>query len=152
MKKLLVVRTRWEYYAASIGGILFILALLIWLITLVIRDGFDLMSITLWLAIFLFVSLPFPMISFLSSMKTVEVTTTGLTISYIFQTHKNVILFSDVAEMKSMRTESGTNARTRTFRDTFKLVLADGRTFEFERAQFDQYKQLKTICLKRVKE
>lgn len=151
MKKLLTVRTRWEYYAANLGGILFILGLLIWLVTLLVRHGFDLKSIIFWLALILFVSLLFAFISFFSSMKTVEVTATGLTISYIFQKHKNVLLFSEVAEMKAKQTANETKARPRTFRDTFKLVLADGRTFEFERSQFDQYNQLKTICFKRVK-
>lgn len=151
MKKLLVVRTRWEYYAANIGGIFFILGLLIWLITIVISDGFDLKSIAFWLALILFISLPFAFISFFSSMKTVEVTAIGLTISYIFKKHNNVILFSEVAEMESTQKEGQSKSSARTFRDTFKLVLTDGRTFEFERSQFDQYKQLKTICFKRVK-
>lgn len=151
MKKLLVVRTRWEYYAANIGGILFIIGLLIWLITLVVSDGFDLKSIAFWLALILFISLPFACISFFSSMKTVEVTASGLNISYIFKKHRNVILFSEVAEMRSAQTKNQTKSTARTFRDTFKLVLTDGRTFEFERAQFDQYKQLKTICYKRFK-
>jgi hypothetical protein len=93
--------------------------------------------------------LPFALISFFSSMKTIEVTNQELTISYVFQKHINVVKFADIADMVTRTTKD--KKRSRPLRDTFKLVLKDGRAFEFERSQFREYGQLKAICLKRVK-
>lgn len=151
IKKILVVKTRWEYYAANAGGILALVLLLSWLTSLLVKNGFELKSFAFWLAIIVILLLLFAIISFFSCMKLVEVTNEGLIVSYTFQQHKNVIRFSEVAEMKSRKIPDAGNIRPRSFRDTFKLVLADGRMFEFERSQFDQYNQLKTICFKKIK-
>ena len=152
MKKILIARTRWEYYAANITGILAIIGLLAWFTVLAITDeGIDFTSVFFWMAILVIIIIPYALIGFFSSMKTVEVTATGLIISYIFQKHVNTIRFSDVVEMRSHRTEKETVVRPRSIRDTFTLILADGRAFEFDRSQFDQYAQLKAVCRKQVK-
>ena len=148
----MVVKTRWEYYVANVTGILVIIGLLIWLLTLAItEDGIDFTSVFFWMALLLLIVFFYALIGFFSSMKTVDVTAKGLTIAYVFQKHRNVIRFSDIAEMKSRRTEQETRERPRKLRDTFTLVLADGRVFEFSRSQFDQYGHLKAICWKHVK-
>lgn len=149
MKKQLIATTRWEYYVANIGGIIAIMGFFVWFLMLAIADkGIDFTSLFFWLALLTLVVLPYALISFFSSMKTVELMANGLIISYIFQKHKNVIQFSEVAEMKSRRSETRTSPRT--VRDTFKIILVDGKVFEFERSQFDKYKQLKEACRKKI--
>jgi len=149
MKKLLLVRTRWQYYVANVVGILVAVGLLVWFITLSIDDkGLDFGSLFFWLAVVLFILIPFAIISFFSSMKEVQVSDKGLIISYVFQKHKNEVLFTDVAEMKS--SIDGKRKASRARRNTFTLHLSDGRVFEFDRAQLDKYDQLKEACLKKV--
>ena len=147
-----VAKTRWEYYAANVAGIIAVLGLLAWCIARIFANGkVDLTSIYLWLSLVLLVALIFALISFLSSMKSVEVNATGLVISYVFQKHRNIIQFSEVARLKSNGTGHKASKRQSSFRDTFQLILSDGRVFEFDRAQLDQYGKLKAACLKRVK-
>lgn len=151
MKKIILATTRWEYYVANVGGILAIVGLFIWFLTLAItNEGIDFTSAFFWMALLLLIVAPYALIGFFSSMKNVEVTATGLTISYVFQKHTNVIRFSDIAEMRSRRPEQETPIRPG-FRDTFTLILRDRRIFEFDRSQFHQYAQLKAICRKHVK-
>lgn len=151
MKKILIVNTRWEYYASNIIGMIVVIGLITWLIHLSFgSDGLDFQSIFFWLAVLLAILIPFALISFLSSMKSVEVTQKGLVISYIFTKHKNHINFSGVKEFKSKVQGKGTAIQPQSVRDTFMLVLDDGRVFEFSRSQFDQYNKLKSICSKAV--
>ena len=152
MKKILVAKTRWEYYVANVAGILSLTGLFAWFLTLSIsNDGVDLGSVFFWMAAVLLIIIPYSLIGFFSSMKTVEVTNNELSISYVFQKHTNLIRFADIAIMKSSKTKKETIIRQRTVRESFKIILTDGRVFEFERSQFQQYDQLKTICLKQVK-
>ena len=146
----LVATTRWEYYVANIAGILAILGLLIWSMTQAISGtGIDFASIFFWVGMILLIALPYTLIGFFSSMKAVEITAKGLIISYVFQKHKNQIKFSDVAQMKTnVRTEPSKGGRA--FRDTFKLILSDGLTFEFDRSQLSGYDKLKSTCVRRV--
>jgi len=146
-----VARTKWEYYVANVAGILAILGLLVWFISRTVTvAGIDFKSIFFWLSLLLLITLPFALISFFSSKKTIEATTKGLIISYVFQKHKNEIPYSEIAEIQSS-TDREALVRPRTIRDSFKLVLADGRVFEVDRSQFHQYDQLKSICRKNVK-
>jgi hypothetical protein len=147
----LIATTKWEYYVANVAGILAILGLLIWsVVQFVSGTGIDFASIFFWVGMILLIALPFTVISFFSSMKTVEVTAKGLIISYVFQKHQNHIRFADFAKVKTSITNLS-NAKTRAFRDTFKVLLNDGRTFEFDRTQLKNYDKLKATCLKRVK-
>ena len=140
-------RTRWQYYVANVAGLLGILILSGWFITRALATGgIDFTSIYLWLAVLMFILLPFPLISFFSSMKAVEVTARGIVITYVFQSHSNVISFVDISEVKSQR--SGSGSRKGSFRDAFTLILKDGRAFEFDRSQFSQYDKLKAVCTK----
>lgn len=150
MKKLLIAKTRWEYYVANIAGLLVLIGLIIWFFSLAFADGgLDVTSVFLYLPIPLLIVLPFALIGFFSSMKTVEVTNQELSVSYIFQKHINVIKFADIADVNSTINKGKKSSRFT--RVTFKLILKDGRVFEFERSQFKEYAQLKAICLKRVK-
>jgi hypothetical protein len=147
-----VAGTKWEYYVANVAGILAILGLLVWFISRAVTvAGIDFKSIFFWLSLLLLITIPFALISFFSSMKAIEATTKGLIISYVFQKHKNEIAYSEITEIQSSRTDRETMVRPRTIRDSFKLVLADGRVFEVARSQFNQYDQLKSICIKNMK-
>ncbi|HEY3403011.1 MAG TPA: hypothetical protein VGK59_06475 [Ohtaekwangia sp.] len=152
MKKLLVATTRWEYYAANIGGILALTAASISFIFMAIEDkGINFGSVFFWLALLLLIIIPYSLIGFFSSMETVEVTATELTIFYVFQKHTNVIRFPDIAALKSHRTGKATKKHQGLGRDTFTITLHDGRAFEFERSQFHHYSNLKEICQKHIK-
>ena len=152
MKDKLIVRTRWEYYVANVAGILALIGLFTWFFSLAFtNDGIDFTSVYFWLALLLLIIIPYALIGFFSSMKSVEVTVKGLTIAYVFQKHQNVVRFADVVEMKSRKSKDENTAHPRAGRDTFTLVLADKRVFEFSRSQFDQYGKLKSICRKQVK-
>jgi hypothetical protein len=147
----LIATTKWEYYVANVAGILAILGLLIWsVVQSVSASGINYASIFFWAGMILLIALPFTIISFFSSMKGVEVTAKGLIISYVFQKHQNQIRFADIAELKTNSVKLS-NAKSRAFRDTFKIILTDGRTFEFDRAQLRNYDKLKATCVKRVK-
>ena len=145
----LVATTRWEYYVANVAGILAILGILIWCMTQAISaTGIDFASILFWVGMILLIALPYTLIGFFSSMKAVELTAKGLIISYVFQKHKNQIKFSDVAQLKTNVTAQPSKSG-RAFRDTFKLILTDGRTFEFDRSQLSGYDKLKVACMRR---
>jgi hypothetical protein len=144
-----VTRTKWQYYVANVAGILSILGLLGWFIIRIVNTGgVDLTSIYFWLALLMLIILPFTLIGFFSSMKAVEVTAKGIIITYIFQKHSNIVPFAEMAEVRSQRKETGSTTNKNSFRDTFTLVLNDGRAFEFDRSQFPQYDKLKAICSK----
>jgi hypothetical protein len=150
MTKILIAKTRWEYYAANLLGLLTLIGLVAWFFMLSFSEGgLDITSIFLYLALILLIVLPFALISFFSSMKTIEVTSQELTISYVFQKHVNVVRFADIADLITGTTKG--KKKSRPMRDTFKLTLKDGRAFEFERSQFKEYAQLKALCLKKVK-
>lgn len=143
----LIARTRWEYYVASVAGILAMTGLFVWCLTRVIgSNGVDFRSLLFWLAVVIFFFIPYALIGFFSSMKSVEVTKEGLIISYVFQKHRNVIRFSDISDMKAVISENEKAKKTKAVRDTFKLTLSDGRMFEFDRSQFNGYAQLKATC------
>ena len=149
MKEKIVAKTKWEYYVANVFGILCLIALFIWQAAFAFTDeGIDFVSIFPWSALFLLIVIPFSLISFFSSMKTVEATTKDLTISYVFQKHRNVVLFSEVVEMTSRPIDKRNSG---SIRASFKLILADGRAFDFAQSQFDRYRELKALCRKHVK-
>jgi hypothetical protein len=151
MKTKFIVKTRWEYYVANVAGIVAILGLLFWCTSQAITErGINFMSIFFWIAILLLIMVPFTLISFFSSMKAVEVTTKGLIISYVFQKHVNEISFSEITKMESSTPRQETTTRPRTLRDTFKLILVDGRAFDFTQSQFNGYGELKAACRKNV--
>jgi hypothetical protein len=153
IKTIFIAKTRWEYYASNIIGFTFLTGLIIWLLYLsVVKNGIDLKSFTFWMAIVLLIIVPFSIISFFSSMKTVEVTQKGLLISYVFQKHTNAIDFSEITKIKSHRTDHETVKFPRSIHDTFTLILADGRTFDFSKSQFNNYSKLKSYCYKRCSE
>jgi hypothetical protein len=147
-KKKLLVNTRWEYYASNIIGLILLVVVFMWFLYLSLgQNGLDIKSVFFWLALLTAVILPFAIISFFSSMKAVEVTLTELTISYVFQKHKNVIHFTDIREIIPADFKKDVNSKK--LKDTFRLVLNDGRSFEFRRAQFDyQYYALRSVCYK----
>jgi len=145
----LIARTRLAYYIANVAGIFAILGLLVWLLRSALTgSGINLGSIYLWLAVLPLILLPYTFIGFFSSMKSVEVTGKTLTISYVFQKHQNIIAFTDIKEIQT--TAKSRKEGKRPMRDTFRLTLTDGRVFEFDRAQLDQYDKLKAFCQKRV--
>lgn len=140
-----IAKTKWEYYVANIAGILVIVGLLAWSIIRIIAGGsVDPGSIFFWLALLLLILLPFTLISFLSSMKAIEVTAKNLAISYVFQKHVNIIPFTEIAKVRSQQPSKG----KRSIRETFTIVLKDGRAFEFDRAQLHGYEKLKAACSK----
>lgn len=145
-----IAKTKWEYYVANVVGIAVIFVLLFWFGSRAITaTGINLGSVYPWLALLLLALLPFTFISFFSSMKEVEVADKGITISYVFQKHKNVFTFSEVSKLVSSIApgkKAGAFAQ-----DTFRLMLTDGRVFEFSRSQFKGYDQLKAACRKKVK-
>jgi hypothetical protein len=136
---------------ANIAGLIIMIALIVWCIFLSIDDGsIDLKSGSLWVALLLMIMVPFAIISIFSAMKEVVVTEKGLTISYVFQSHKNHVNFSKVVAFKSEVRKRETVVRPRWLRDWFRLTLADGRTFEFSRSQFDNYDKMKAVVQKAV--
>jgi hypothetical protein len=144
MKKTVTAKTKQTYYVANIGGLIIIVGLIVWCFSLSFDNGkIEFTSISFWVAIVLMVLIPFAIISIFSAIKEVVVTETGLTISYRFQTHKNQINFSEIAEFKS----SGTRGK---LGESFRLILADGRSFEITRSQFDNYDKLKASAQKAV--
>ena len=146
-KKAFIIRTRWEYYGAAVGGGLAMIGLGTFFMVLAFDDNeFSLGPFLI--ALVLVVGLLQGFISFFSSMKTVEVTSKGLVITYMFQKHQNTINFSDVVKLKTRRTDKETVIFPRTINDTFTLELADGRSFSFGRSQFDFYGKLKEVCLR----
>lgn len=143
-----IASTRWEYYVANIAGIAVILGVLVWSVMRIIAGGgVDPASVFFWLALSLLVLLPYTLIGFLSSMKAVEVTAKHLAISYVFHKHVNLIPFTEIAGVRGQRTSKG----KRSFRETFTIVLHDGRAFEFDRAQLNGYDKLKAACVKAEK-
>lgn len=144
MKNTITAKTKQTYYVANIGGLIIILALIVWCFSLSFDNGkIEFTAISFWVAIVLMVLILFAIISIFSAMKEVVVTETGLTISYRFQTHKNRVNFSEITEFKS----SGNPGK---LGESFRLILADGRSFEFTRSQFDNYDKLKASAQKAV--
>lgn len=146
-KKSFFIRTRWEYYGAAVGGGLAMIGLGVFCMVLAFDEN-EFSIGPFLIALVLVVGLLQGFISFFSSMKTVEVTSKGLIITYMFQKHQNHINFSDVARMKARRTDKETIIFPRTITDTFTLEMGDGRSFSFSRSQFDFYGKLKEICLR----
>lgn len=147
MKKLLTVKTKWEYYVANYAGIVILLGLTIWSLTAAIGDkGLRFSSFFFWVAILLFVIILFALISILSSMKEITVTDKGLTISYNFKNHKSIVNFAEVAKFISVEKKKSSSALF----DSFSLNMKDGRVFEFSRAQFNNYEKLKSISRKAI--
>jgi hypothetical protein len=148
MKKILTVNTRWQYYVSNIAGLIIIIGLITWFVNLSIgNNGLELSSIFFWLAVLLMIVVPFALISFFSSMKSVIVTNTTLEISYVFQKHTNLVNFSEIKEFKS-KVKPVEKSGPSGLRDSFTIQLNDGRTFEFNRSQFDNYDKLKAIVYK----
>jgi hypothetical protein len=151
MKRLLTVNTRWEYYASNIAGMIIVLSLMIWFAALSLNHGhLQLDSIFLWLGFLLLIIFPFAVISFFSSMKSVTVTEKGLAISWSFQKHISEVTFSDVKEFKSNIQVKETVVRSGKITDSFRLILKDGRAFEFSRSQFVDYNKLKSVVYRAV--
>jgi hypothetical protein len=151
MKRLLTVNTRWEYYASNIAGMIIVLSLVIWFATLSLDHGqVRLDSIFLWLGCLLLIIFPFALISFFSSMKSVTVTEKGLLIAWSFKKHVSEVIFADVREFKSNVHVKETVVRPGKITDSFRLILKDGRAFEFSRSQFGDYNKLKAVVYKGV--
>jgi hypothetical protein len=151
MKKILTVNTRWEYYVSNIAGLIIATGVMIWFVILSLEDGkIKFTSLFFWMALLALIMMLLGVISFFSSMKSVVVTEKGLLISYMFMKHKNMINFSAVTGFNSNVTSTATTVRPAKRTDVFKLTLADGRVFEFNRSQFDQYYKLKAIIYKAV--
>lgn len=141
MKKSSVFKTRRQYYVAHVIGVVAIIAIGSWCTILAFDDNaFDLFP--LLIAVVLLIALLQAVISFFSSMKSVEVTSKGLVISYLFQRHQNVIDFSEIKEMKTVSGKRVTSRVT----DSFTLVLKDGRAFSFGRSQFEGWEKLREAC------
>lgn len=149
-KKKLLVKTRWEYYVSNIIGLAVLIVFFVWFLYLSFGPkGLDIKTIFFWLTLLTGIILPFAIISFFSSMQAIEVTQTDLTISYMFQKHRNIIHLSDIREIIPSDLKKDVNPKK--LKDTFRLVLKDGRSFEFRRAQFDyQYYALRSVCYKRT--
>jgi hypothetical protein len=151
MKTLLTVDSKRQFYIANIVGLAIVIGLTIWFFNLSLNEnGVDFKSLFFWLALVLLVIVPFALISIFSAMKSVIVTSKGLIISYSFKNHKSVIDFPDIKEFKSSTGVQSSGNGFRQLRDSFRLILADGRVFEFSRSQFNNYDKLKTIIHKAV--
>jgi hypothetical protein len=150
MKKTLIAKTKPNYYTANIIGLIIIIALIIWCVFLSIDDGkWNFRSASLWIALLLIVMVPVAIISILSSMKQIVVTETGLSISYRFKKHTSEVKFLEIIDFKSKVSKHETSFPAN-MRDTFTITLADGRSFEFSRSQFDNYDKMKTLVRKAV--
>lgn len=153
MKKLLTATTRWEYYVANIAGLVALVVAIGWsgYRTITNSQGFTLTSFSIWIALICLGILPFAIISFFSSMKTVVVTQKALIISYVFQKHENNIPFSEVKTINSNRKPNEKAAGPAALSDSFSILLNDGRQFSFTRSQFAQYNKLKELVYQSVK-
>jgi hypothetical protein len=151
MKKITTINTRWEYYVSNVAGMIIVLVIMTLCFVFSMDDGaIGFTSVLFWVAIILLIIFPFALISFFSSMKSVIVTDKGLTISYVFQKHKNNIIFADVVRFYSSVKRTETIKYPAKLSDSFTLTLADGRVFSFTRSQFDNYYKLKEIVYKAV--
>jgi hypothetical protein len=151
MKKVLTLKTRWEYYASNIAGLIIMLALIAFCFFLSFDNGrIEFKSVPFLIALLLMIMVPFAIISIFSAMKQVVISDKGLLISYVFKSHTSEVNFSEVIAFKANVSKSETVIRPRRLLDSFSLTLADGRTFEFSRSQFDNYDKLKSICNKAV--
>jgi hypothetical protein len=152
MKKTLTIKTRWEYYISNVAGLLIILTLVGWCVYLSFDNGkLELASVSFWIAAILVLMVPFALISFFSSMRSVVVRANELEISYLFRSHKNHIAFSEVKSLKSEVNKLEASKRSTSLRSSFALVLRDGRVFEFTRSQFNDYDQLLSIVERHVR-
>jgi hypothetical protein len=143
MKKILTVKTRWEYYVSNIAGLVIILGLIGWCVVLSFDNGkMQFSSMSFWIGLILTMIVPFAVISFFSSMKAVVIHENGLVISYLFKNHQNQIAFSDIKSFKSDVNKTGESKGSSSLRSSCALVLHDGRIFEFSRSQFDDYDKL----------
>jgi hypothetical protein len=150
MKKILIAKTKPNYYTANIIGLTIIISLITWCVFLSIDDGkWNFKSASLWIALLLTVMVPVAIISILSSMKQVVVTEMGLSISYRFKKHTSEVKFSEIIDFKSKVNKREASIPSNA-RDTFTLTLADGRSFEFSQSQFDKYDKMKTLVRKAV--
>lgn len=148
-REVLIVSTRGVYYISNGIGFVIILGLILWLFMLSFKNGaVEIKSVFFWLAILLLIIVPFAIISFFSSMKSITVTKSGLLISYSFTKQTSSIDFSAIAEFKS--NVSASETKQFGIRDSFRLTLTDGRVFEFGQAQFDHYPKFKSMVRKAV--
>lgn len=146
MKKTVTAKTKQAYYVANIGGLIILVGVIAWCFYLSFDNGsIDFTSVPLWIALLLVFMVPFAVISIFSAMKDVVVTESGLTISYVFQSHKSQVNFSEIVEFKP----GGSPGK---FGESFSVSLADGRSFEFTRSQFDNFEKLMSIVRKTVVE
>ncbi|MBT1704323.1 hypothetical protein [Chryseosolibacter indicus] len=151
MKKLLTAKTRREFFISNIIGLIVVIALIIWFTILSINNtGIQLASPFLWSAFLLMLFIPFALITIFSAMKSVIVTEKGIIISYVFKKHKNEFSFSEVKEFIADKKNRKEGVESSSPRDSFRLHLADGRTFEFTRSQLDNYNKLKSTIYKAV--
>jgi hypothetical protein len=152
MKKILTVKTRWEYYVSNIAGLIIILALIGWCVFLSFDNGkMEFSAMSFWIGLILTMIVPFAVISFFSSMKSVVVYENQLVISYLFKNHHNQIAFSEVKDVKTTVNKTKTSKGPGSLRSSFALVLHDGRIFEFSRSQFDDYDKLVSTIERHVR-
>src|SRR5687767_5895252 len=109
MKQIFTAKTRWEYHASHVAGLLIVLALIGVCIYFSIERGtvvFD--SWAFWVGLLLVLLYPFGIISVLSSIDNVTVFDKGITIAFRFKKHTTQILFSDVESFETIRGSKGT--------------------------------------------
>lgn len=142
IKKRIRLKSRPVFYLSNAVGLLLLLALTGWFISLAYENGrLQFTSVFFWMAVVLFVFLPFVLISIFSAMKEVVLTEDRLSISYVFQRHKSEVLFSQISTVVPGRGQAGKPA-------SVLIKLSDGRAFEFHRSQFDNFDKLTTILKK----
>ena len=150
MKKTLIAKTKSNYYVANTAALIIMILLIAWCLFLSIDDGkLNFKSASIWIAVLLMLMVPVALISIFSSMKQVVVTEKGLSISYRFKNHTSEVNFSEVIDFKSKDNKAETSSKA-SVRDSFRITLADGRSFEFSRSQFDNYDKMKTVARKAV--
>jgi hypothetical protein len=150
MKKTLIAKTKPNYYVANTAGLIIMISLITCCLFLSIDDGeLNFKSASIWIALLLMLMVPIAIISIFSSMKQVVVTEKRLSISYRFKKHTSEVNFSEVIDLKSKANKSETSSPP-SIRDSFRLTLVDGRSFEFRRSQFDNYDKMKIIVRKAV--
>jgi hypothetical protein len=151
MKKQLIVKTRWEYYAANIAGFFIMIGVIVLCLFFCFENGaFRLASVSFWIALLITLLLPFAIISFFSSMKQVIVSEKGLLISYVFKNHTSEVIFTEVVVFNGSNHVSETRIFPRKINDSFRLTMADGRVFEFGRSQFVDYDKMRMLVQKVV--
>ena len=142
----LTIKTRWEYLASVVAGIIVLTGVMSLLFYLSFENGkVDVRSPMLWFGVVILLAFIHQLFSIRSIRKSIVISEEGVTIHYLFDKTKTFISFSDVVEFKTTRRSRETvvhPARTVAY---FTLELRDGNDFSFDRSEFDGYEDVKNM-------